>query len=366
MKNHIQNINKTKKTDYKNKKKNLISTENDNKKKLNQSPQKQEIKKDSFKTDKNFQSSDTKDNNIKISNNNNNTKIVLNIQNNINSNTKKNEKNKEIKTIDLNKNSNTKNDNIDNNNIIENNNKIKKQPPIVNIFINDNNIKNDNEDNNNINKNSSPMKHNLNHISFCDNKTNQIDNNDQKLKNSLKAYKNLNKKNDKTSLNTLYKLRSILLNLLKDKEQNLEYSKFMTEKKLKFMMKNKEKSEMRMKELETELKSVEIRKEELEKNLGEIYCYYDEEELKEDIKRFENSNEVKSGKFSKTLEQLETMKKMLPLVTEYGKIKDKNNKIINEKKELKKIIKNSSQTIATLNNYYKNIKKKINEQFNNN
>ena len=49
------------------------------------------------------------------------------------------------------------------------------------------------------------MKHNLNHISFCDNKTNQIDNNDQKLKNSLKAYKNLNKKNDKTSLNTLYK-----------------------------------------------------------------------------------------------------------------------------------------------------------------
>ena len=366
MKNHMQNINKTKKTDYQNKKKNLISTENDNKKKLNQSPQKQEIKKDSFKTDKNFQSSDTKDNNIKISNNNNNTKIVLNIQNNINSNTKKNEKNKEIKTIDLNKNSNTKNDNIDNNNIIENNNKIKKQPPIVNIFINDDNIKNDNEDNNNINKNSSPMKHNLNHISFCDNKTNQIDNNDQKLKNSLKAYKNLNKKNDKTSLNTLYKLRSILLNLLKDKEQNLEYSKFMTEKKLKFMMKNKEKSEMRMKELETELKSVEIRKVELEKNLGEIYCYYDEEELKEDIKRFENSNEVKSGKFSKTLEQLETMKKMLPLVTEYGKIKDKNNKIINEKKELKKIIKNSSQTIATLNNYYKNIKKKINEQFNNN
>ena len=338
MKNHMQNINKTKKTDYQNKKKNLISTENDNKKKLNQSPQKQEIKKDSFKTDKNFQSSDTKDNNIKISNNNNNTKIVLNIQNNINSNTKKNEKNKEIKTIDLNKNSNTKNDNIDNNNIIENDNKIKKQPPIVNIFINDDNIKNGNEDNNNINKNSSPMKHNLNHISFCDNKTNQIDNNDQKLKNSLKAYKNLNKKNDKTSLNTLYKLRSILLNLLKDKEQNLEYSKFMTEKKLKFMMKNKEKSEMRMKELETELKSVEIRKEELEKNLGEIYCYYDEEELKEDIKRFENSNEVKSGKFSKTLEQLETMKKMLPIVTEYGKIKDKNNKIINEKKELKKII----------------------------
>ena len=58
MKNHMQNINKTKKTDYQNKKKNLISTENDNKKKLNQSPQKQEIKKDSFKTDKNLSCND--------------------------------------------------------------------------------------------------------------------------------------------------------------------------------------------------------------------------------------------------------------------------------------------------------------------
>ena len=204
----------------------------------------------------------------------------------------------------------------------------------------------------------------MTHISFGDNINNQLDDEDQKLKNSLQAYKNINKKNDSTSLNTLYQLRSILLNLLKDKEQNLEYSKFITEKKLKFLIKNKEKSEARIKELELELKSVEIRKEELEKNLGEIYCFYDEEELKEDIKRFENSNEVKSGKFTKTLEQLETMKKMLPLVSEYGKIKDKNNKILNERKELKKIIKNSSQTIATLNNYYKNIKKKINEQFN--
>ena len=68
------------------------------------------------------------------------------------------------------------------------------------------------------------------------------------MKSSLQAYKNINKKNDSTSLNTLYQLRSILLNLLKDKEQNLEYSKFITEKKLKFLMKNKEKSETRIKE----------------------------------------------------------------------------------------------------------------------
>ena len=373
MKNYMQNVNKSKKIDFQNKKKNIISSDNDNKKKLNQSPSKQEIKKDLFKNEKNIppfnlQPSESKENNLKITNNNNNTKTIFNNQNNINLNSKKNEKNKEIKNIDSNsiqikKSSN----NIENHNIIENkenNNKIEKEPQTINIFINEHNkdIKNDNS--NNSNKNSSPFKNNINHISYCDNKNNQINDNDQKLKSSLQAYKNINKKNDSTSLNTLYQLRSILLNLLKDKEQNLEYSKFMTEKKLKFLMKNKEKSETRIKELETELKSVEIRKEELEKNLGEIYCFYDEEELKEDIKRFENSNEVKSGKFSKTLEQLETMKKMLPLVSEYGKIKDKNNKIINEKKELIKIIKNSSQTIATLNNYYKNIKKKINEQFN--
>ena len=210
-------------------------------------------------------------------------------------------------------------------------------------------------------KDSSPNKTNLNSISHSYTLNNQLQENDQKLKNSLQAYKNLNKKNDNTSLNTLYKLRSILLNLLKDKEQDLEYSKFITEKKLKYMIKNKERSESRIKVLESELKIVEQKIEELEKNLGEIYIFYDEEELKEDIKRFENSNEVKSGKFSKTLEQLETMKKMLPFVSEYGKAKDKKNRMVNEIKELGKIIKNSGQTISILNNYYKNIKKKINE-----
>ena len=58
------------------------------------------------------------------------------------------------------------------------------------------------------------------------------------------------------------------------------------------------------------------------------------------------------------MEQLETMKKMLPLVSEYSNIKAKKNKLTNERKECEKIIKNSSQTIVHLNNYYKNIKKK--------
>ena len=46
MKNYFQNIPKSKKIDYQNKKKNIISSENDNKKGVNQSPQKPENRKE--------------------------------------------------------------------------------------------------------------------------------------------------------------------------------------------------------------------------------------------------------------------------------------------------------------------------------
>ena len=199
-----------------------------------------------------------------------------------------------------------------------------------------------------------------------DNFINQLKENVKKLRDTLQAYNNINKKGDGSSLNTLFKLRSILINWLKDSDQDLEYTKFMTEKKLKYLMKNKEKSEARIKVLDSELKALNARKKKKKKTLGEIYSFYDEEGLREDIKRFENSNEVKSGKFSKTLEQLETMKKMLPFVIEYGQVKENRTKKHNEKKELEKIVKSSGQTLVFLSNYYKNIKKKINEQINNN
>ena len=353
MKNYSQNIPKSKRIDQ-NKKKNinLNPSENDNKKNLVLTLKQEDNKKEIIKNEKNIES---KENNFKQAININ-IKPLSNIQNNNNNiNLKKNEKNKEIKDSDINIILSPKQDNKQTNDDINNDQKIN-QPQTINLFINENKIDNI--------KDSSPNKTNLNQISHSYTLNNQLQENDQKLKNSLQAYKNLNKKNDNTSLNTLYKLRSILLNLLKDKEQDLEYSKFITEKKLKYMIKNKERSESRIKVLESELKIVEQKIEELEKNLGEIYIFYDEEELKEDIKRFENSNEVKSGKFSKTLEQLETMKKMLPFVSEYGKAKDKKNRMVNEIKELGKIIKNSGQTISILNNFYKNIKKKINEQIN--
>lgn len=348
---------------------------NENKKKINVSPQKSfDIKKEKEinKQEKNIfinqkQNSDSKDNNNKIQSI---PKFGINLQANNYIINKKNEdikdKSEKNKINDNNQNNKEFNNN-QNNNKDSNYNDLKKANKTsgvntISITLKDNKIKEIKKETNI--KMTPPSNNNNNNKD--DNFINQLKENDKKLRDTLQAYNNINKKGDGSSLNTLFKLRSILINWLKDSDQDLEYTKFMTEKKLKYLMKNKEKSEARIKVLDSELKALNARKEELEKTLGEIYSFYDEEGLREDIKRFENSNEVKSGKFSKTLEQLETMKKMLPFVIEYGKVKDNRTKKHNEKKELEKIVKSSGQTLVFLSNYYKNIKKKINEQINNN
>ena len=194
----------------------------------------------------------------------------------------------------------------------------------------------------------------------------QMKENDKKLKESLQIYNNIFRRNESTNVNSLLKLRSILINWLKDSDQDLVYSKFMTEKKIKYLLKNKEKMESRIKILDNELNSILNRKNELEQILGDLYINYDEEDLKNDIQRFEKSHEVKSGKQSKTLEKLLEMKKMLPYVIENGKIKENEIQKQNEKKELERINKSSNQTLIFLSNYYKNIKRKMNDTGNNN
>ena len=379
MKNHIQiNQNKSKKGEGitgSRKRMSFSQTEglNENKKKINVSPQKSsDIKKEKEinKQEKNIfinqkQNSDSKDNNYKIQSI---PKFGINLQANNYIINKKNEdiKDKSDKNKIYENSQNNKEYNNQNNYKDSNNNDLKKTNKTsgintISITLKDNKIK---EIKKETNLKMTPPSNNNNNKD--DNFNNQLKENDKKLRDTLQAYNNINKKGDGSSLNTLFKLRSILINWLKDSDQDLEYTKFMTEKKLKYLMKNKEKSEARIKVLDSEIKALNARKEELEKTLGEIYSFYDEEGLREDIKRFENSNEVKSGKFSKTLEQLETMKKMLPFVIEYGKVKDNRTKKHNEKKELEKIVKSSGQTLVFLSNYYKNIKKKINEQINNN
>ena len=194
----------------------------------------------------------------------------------------------------------------------------------------------------------------------------QMKENDKKLKESLQIYNNIFRRNESANVNSLLKLRNILINWLKDSDQDLVYSKFMTEKKIKYLLKNREKMESRIKILDNELNSISNRKNELEQILGDLYINYDEEDLKNDIERFEKSHEVKSGKQSKTLDKLLEMKKMLPYVIENGKNKENEIQKQNEKKELERIIKSSNQTLIFLSNYYKNIKRKMNENGNNN
>lgn len=186
--------------------------------------------------------------------------------------------------------------------------------------------------------------------------------NDQKLKDAFHAYATQIRRNEGGGVNTLFKIRTILLNWLKDNEQdNLEYSKFMTEKKIKYLLKNKEKLETRIKLLTNELTVLQTRKGELENILGEVYAHYETQELKEEVDRFGKSYEIKSGRSKKMLEIYEQMQKMLPYVEEYNKLKEQELAKLNEKKEKENINKSSSQTLGLLSNYYKNIRQKISE-----
>ena len=183
----------------------------------------------------------------------------------------------------------------------------------------------------------------------------------KRLKDSLQLYSTVVRKNEGSSIGSLLKVRNVLVNWLKDSE--LEYTKFITGKKIKYLFKSRDKMENRIKCIDNELTCAVDKKKELETILGDLYMNYDEEDLKEDIARFENSHEIKSGKFNKSKEKLEEMKKMLPYVAELSKLKESETQKISEKKELSKIISNSNQTLAFLMNYYKNISKKTADSY---
>lgn len=203
--------------------------------------------------------------------------------------------------------------------------------------------------------NSSPTKEKLNF-------TQEFEENEKKLKETISLYSNAVRKNEGSGVNTLFKVRTILLNWLKDSEQdNLEYSKFMTEKKIKYLLKNKEKLESKTKIIESELSNMKLRKTELVDLISDIYISYETDELEQEIERFSNSYEIRMGKSSKMLEKFEEMKRTLPLLKEYNMLKDQEISKIKEKNENEKIVKSSMQTLGFLSNYYKNLRKKISE-----
>jgi hypothetical protein len=168
------------------------------------------------------------------------------------------------------------------------------------------------------------------------------------------------KKNATLSTSSLNKVRTILLSWLKGENDidNLEYSSFITEKKIRYLLKNKEKMESRIKILENEINNIKTRMNELKVQLTDIYVHYDHTELKKDIERFENSVEIKNKLNQRMVEKLEEMKRMLPIVKEYTTLKEQDELKNNEKAEILKICKGSIQTLNLLSNYYKNLKKK--------
>jgi len=185
---------------------------------------------------------------------------------------------------------------------------------------------------------------------------------DKKLKDSFHFFANHVKKNEGAGITTLNKVRGVLINWLKDNEQeNLEYNKFMTQTKIKYVHKNKERSETKIKSLEGELSSLKNRKSELGVLLQNGYLDYDVEELIQDIERFSNSWEIRNGKSKKMIEKLAEMKLKLPLVQEYNDVKDQIATKSCEKRELQKVVKGNLQTLGCLSKYYKNMKEKINE-----
>jgi len=189
-----------------------------------------------------------------------------------------------------------------------------------------------------------------------------FEDNEKKLKETIINYHQVIRKNEGASINTLFKLRSILLNWLKDSEQeNLEYSRFITAKKIKYLLKNKEKLESRHKVLESELTALKAKIPELENILGDLYVNYDIEELKQEIASLSQSYEIRNKKSQMMIKKLQEMETMLPLLIELNNAKQQETAKIEEKKEIEKICKGSNQTLGCLSNYYKNLKLKLSE-----
>jgi hypothetical protein len=193
----------------------------------------------------------------------------------------------------------------------------------------------------------------------------EFEDNEKKLKDSILNYHQVIRKSEGASVNSLFKMRSILLNWLKDSEQeNLEYSRFITAKKIKYLLKNKEKLEARHKILESELNSLKAKNPQLESTLGDMYVGYDIDELKEEIASLSQSYEIRTQKSQMMMKKLEEMQAILPVLIEYNNAKQLEISKNEEKSEIEKICKGSNQTLGCLSNYYKNLKQKLIESNN--
>ena len=263
----------------------------------------------SYKNNPKFLSSNIQLNSNNISNNNNlnNTFNTYKSNDNTNTNNLINPHN----LINLNSNPNTANlnnpniPNILNNqtNNTNNNTSLKDYKEICHkvkdlssqLAYNTYNKQNSNNNINlNINMNQSHTNNNNNH-----NNNNNNNNNLHNITNNTNT--NTNNTNNLNNNYTLIKVRNLLVNWLKDEEPI--YNKYMTEKKIRYLLKQKDRLETRIKILDTEIQQIKVRKTELDLVLGDLYLNYEYEELKQEIERYENSYEIKAGKSSRMLER---------------------------------------------------------------
>lgn len=141
---------------------------------------------------------------------------------------------------------------------------------------------------------------------------------DKRLKDLISALAST-KKPEGSAYSTLYSIRNSLVGWVKENEN--DYNLFITEKKIKYLLKHKDRLEGIVKSLEPSIIRMQSRKEELDSKLGDLYCYYDYRELRMEIEKLENSYEIKQSKSKKAIEKLEEMKLKLPLVKEQNHIK---------------------------------------------
>ena len=179
---------------------------------------------------------------------------------------------------------------------------------------------------------------------------------DKTLKESIIAISQLNKTKS-TTLNNIVTIRNIMINWVKEGETgDADYNKFITEKKIKYLLKHKDKYKTKLKIIEFELNQHLTKLQETNKSLGDMYISYDYVELKEDIYRLENSYEVKTAKKDKIIQKLEEMKGKLLLVKLQNQLKFTiaNKKI--EKNSIEKNIHSTNSNLNSIVSYYKSLK----------
>jgi hypothetical protein len=240
-----------------------------------------------------------------------------------------------------------------------------------------NRIKAENTGKENVNVLNCP---NLKHFSFknlefvknaSEESTFSFEDEDKKLISLLKNYDSRVLHKSSHSNSFILALRSKLIHWLKKPEasesenlsngleKNLLYEKFMTQKKMIYLLRNKKHSEKKISKLESDLILIKESKTNLEELIGDIYVHYSFHELEEEITRLSNCYEFRSGKSKKMRENVEHMKSILPHVKVYHNYKESISNISDEIKEILKIIEWSSQTWQFLCNYKESLNLKL-------